>query len=214
MPQEPPEPTIGRLVVYLRFLRRALQEGQRTVSSAEIEKRTGISSGQVRKDLSYFGEFGKPGLGYAVEPLLDGLRQIMNLEQERRFVIVGAGNLGSALAGYGGFRESGFRLAAIFDNNYNKIGRKLWEHEILDIARLPEIIAEERVEIGLITTPAEAAQEVAVQMAQAGIKAILNFAPARIALPKPAVVRHVDLTRELEVLCYFLPRPERAGVEG
>jgi redox-sensing transcriptional repressor len=176
------------------------------MSSAQIGQRTGITSGQVRKDLSYFGEFGKPGLGYLLEPLLDRLRHILQLQEERRLVIVGAGNLGSALAGYGGFKESGFRVAAIFDDNYNKIGRRLWDYEILDVSRLPEVVAREQVEIGVITTPAEAAQEVANRMVEAGINVILNFAPARVQVPSPAVVRHVDLTRELEVLCFFLPR--------
>ncbi len=202
-----PEPTVLRLSVYLRCLRQADAEGLQTISSAEIEHRTGISAGQVRKDLSYFGEFGKPGLGYAVEPLLVRLSHIMQLDRPRKAVIVGAGNLGTALAGYQGFRRSIFSLVAVFDNNLSKIGRRLWDLEILDLEELPRVVREEKVEFGIITTPVEAAQQVAGLMAAGGVRAILNFVPTRIVPPPGVVVRHVDLTKELEVLCYYLPEP-------
>jgi len=203
-----PEPTVLRLSVYLRCLRQAQAEGLHTISSAGVEKRTGISAGQVRKDLSYFGEFGKPGLGYGVEALLARLSRIMQLDRPRKAVIVGAGNLGTALAGYQGFRSENFSVVAVFDNNLSKIGRRLWDLEISDVMELPRMAREQKVEIGIITTPAEAAQEVADLMAQGGIRAILNFAPTRIVSPPGTVVRNVDLTKELEVLCYYLPRLE------
>jgi len=199
-----PEPTIGRLALYLRSLRAALREGVETMSSADIEKRTGISSGQVRKDLSYFGEFGKPGMGYSVAPLVARLSHIMRLDREQGVLIVGAGNLGSALAGYG-FAQSSFRVAAIYDNNFNKIGRKVWDLEILDIQRMPEINRDMGVRLGIIATPAAAAQEAAAIMARSGVQAILNFAPVRFPAPEGTVVRNVDLTQELEILCYYLP---------
>jgi redox-sensing transcriptional repressor len=182
------------------------KEGLQTISSAEIEQRAGISSGQIRKDLSYFGEFGKPGLGYAVGPLLARLSKIMGLDREQKVIIVGAGNLGSALAGYMGFAESGFRPAAIFDNDPKKVGKKLWQREIMDVDRLASFNAEAGIEIGIITTPASSAQHVCDLMAQAGVKGILNFAPVRLKPPPGVVVRNVDLSQELEVLSYLLPR--------
>ncbi|UCH36403.1 MAG: redox-sensing transcriptional repressor Rex [Armatimonadota bacterium] len=205
MPGEAPEPTIARLALYLRCLRVAQRDGVETMSSADIEQSTGISSGQVRKDLSYFGEFGKPGMGYSVAPLVARLSHIMRLDREQPVLIVGAGNLGTALAGYANFAASSFRVAAIYDNNFNKIGRKVWELEILDVQRMTEINREMNVRLGIIATPAGAAREVADMMVRSGVKAILNFAPVRLAAPEGAVVRNVDLTQELEILSYFLP---------
>jgi redox-sensing transcriptional repressor len=203
-----PEPTIGRIALYLRCLRNAQFEGAETLSSADIEARTGISSGQVRKDLSYFGEFGKPGLGYAVTPLVNRLAGIMRLDREQQVMIVGAGNLGTALAGYTGFQKSDFKLAAIYDNNFSKIGRRVWDLEILDIERMEELNAEMDIHVGIITTPAGAAQYVADRMVASGVKVILNFAPTRISVPKGVIVRNVDLTQELQILCYYLPETE------
>ena len=205
MPGQAPEPTIARLALYLRGLRAALRDGVETMSSADIEAMTGVSSGQVRKDLSYFGEFGKPGMGYSVAPLVARLSHIMRLDREQPVLIVGAGNLGTALAGYAAFIESSFRVAAIYDNNFNKIGRKVWDLEILDVHHMPDLNREMKVRIGIIATSAEAAREVADIMARSGVKAILNFAPVRLAAPPGTVVRSVDLTQELEILCHFLP---------
>ncbi len=200
-----PEPTISRIALYLRCLRAAKSEGVATLSSADIEVRTGISSGQVRKDLSYFGEFGKPGLGYAVAPLIERLSRILRLDQPQRVMIVGAGNLGTALAGYTGFQESDFQLAAIYDNNFSKIGRRIWDLEIQDIERMAELNAEMGIRIGIITTPGSAAQYVADRMVASGVLVILNFAPARITIPPGITVRHMNLTQELQILCYYLP---------
>jgi len=207
-----PEPTIARIALLLRCLRIAREEGVTTLSSADIETRTGISSGQVRKDLSYFGEFGKPGLGYAVTSLIHRLSGIMRLDREQRVMIVGAGNLGTALAGYTGILHSDFHLVAIYDNNFSKIGRKIWDLEILDIEKMPTLNAEMDVRIGVITTPAAAAQEVADRMVASGVRVILNFAPARVNVPRDIVVRNVDLTQELQILCYYLPATE--GVDA
>ena len=206
-----PEPAVLRLSIYLRCLRRAKAEGITTLSSAGIEKRTGITAGQVRKDLSHFGEFGKPGLGYSVDSLTARLIQIMNLNEAHKVVIAGAGNLGAALAGYQGFRSGAFSLAAVFDNDPVKIGRRLWDLEIIDISEMPKFCREKNVEIGIITTPANAAQEIADIMAEGGIRAILNFSPTRILGQKGVSVRNVDLTKELEVLCFNLPASKPAG---
>lgn len=209
-----PEPTLSRLSLYLRSLRRLVKEGVRTISSAVMERRCGVSAVQIRKDLSYFGEFGRPGIGYDVQHLLSRLTEIMNLDRQHRVVIVGAGNLGSALAGYSGFVLSPFQVVGIFDNNFNKIGRRLWNLEILDVHRLPEVNRELRANLGLIAVPAEAAQEAADLLIEAGIRALLNFAPRMIEVPSEVAIRYVDLTRELEVLCFYLDTHPTQGKTG
>jgi len=201
-----PEPTIQRLSIYLRCLRQAKREGLKTLSSSGLQERSGVPAGQIRKDLSYFGDFGRPGIGYCVESTLERLSQIMHLDRQRKVVIVGAGNLGAALAGYQGLQNDNFRLVGVFDNNYSKIGRPLWHLQIQDITELGDTVRREGVDIGIITTPAAPAQQVAEQMAQAGIKSILNFAPTRILSPPSTVVRNVDLIKELEVICYYLSK--------
>ncbi len=220
LPQPPeriPQPTLTRLSLYLRCLRELASQGVKTISSAKLEARCGIVSAQIRKDLSYFGEFGKPGFGYDVQHLLARLTEIMQLDREHRVIIIGAGNLGSALVGYAGFRQSPFRIVGIFDNNPNKIGRRLWDLEILDVDRLPEMNRALRADLGVITVPAPAAQEAAELLAASGVRGILNFAPALVKVctspewfwelveaPSGVALRNVDLTRELEVLCYHL----------
>ncbi len=201
-----PEPTLARLTRYLRCLRRLSDEGIQTISSKQLEARLGVLSAQIRKDLSYFGEFGKPGVGYNVQHLLERLSEVMQLDREHRAVIAGAGNLGSALAGYAGFAKSPFRIVGMFDNNFSKIGRLLWNLEIQDIHELPRINQTLGATIGILTVPANAAQEVADIMVDAGIRAILNFAPAHIHVPCHIAARDVDLLRELEILSYYLDR--------
>ena len=210
-----PEPTLARLSLYLRCLRHLAAEGVQTVSSAAIETHLGIPSTQVRKDLSHFGEFGRPGIGYGVQQLLERLTEIMQLDREQRAVIVGAGNLGSALLGYGAFANSPFRIVGIFDNNFSKIGRPLWNLEIQDVHRLPELNRELGADIGIVAVPASAAQEAADLLVTAGICAILNFAPAIINVPKDITVRDVDMTRELEILSFHIKRtaPPSADAE-
>jgi len=203
-----PDPTVSRLSLYLRCLRQLATEGVRTVSSAQMEARLGITSAQIRKDLSHFGELGRPGIGYDVEHLLGRLTEIMQLDREQRAIIVGAGNLGAALVRYWGFSDTPFRIVGIFDNNFSKIGRMLWNLEIQDIHRLPEINETLRATIGLITAPAEAAQEVVGVMISSGIRGILNFAPTVVTVPPGVALRTVDLTRELEILSYLVKRVE------
>ena len=201
-----PEPSLSRLSLYLRCLRRLVKDGVKTISSAEMERRCGVTATQIRKDLSYFGEFGRPGVGYEVQHLLARLTEIMHLDRQHRVVIMGAGNLGSALAGYSGFVLSPFRVVGVFDNNLAKIGRTLWDLEILDANHLPQINQELKANIGLIAVPADAAQEAADLLVKGGVRAILNFAPRMIQVPSDVAVRNVDVTRELEVLCYYLDR--------
>ncbi len=208
-----PEPTLARLSRYLRCLRELSAQGVRTISSAQMESRLGVLSAQIRKDLSYFGEFGKPGIGYDVQHLLGRLTEIMQLDREQRAVIIGAGNLGAALVGYTGFGRSPFRIVGIFDNNFSKIGRMLWNLEIRDIQTLAQVNEELQATIGIIAVPAEAAQEAANALVEAGIRAILNFAPAQITASSCIVVRNVDFLRELEILSYHLDRLPPCGEE-
>jgi redox-sensing transcriptional repressor len=202
---------VARLSLYLRCLRQLAGEGVKTVSSADMEAHSGIVPAQIRKDLSYFGEFGRPGVGYDVQHLLTRLTEIMRLDREQRCLIVGAGNLGTALVGYAGFSHPPFSIVGVFDNNLNKIGRLLWDHEILDVHKLPEINQGLRANIGVLTVPAEAAQEAADILIKGGIRAILNFAPAHINVPPDVAVRNVDFTRELEILSYHLHRAARSA---
>jgi len=200
-----PEATVARLSEYLRCMRRLEADGQEITSSAEIERLTGINAAQFRKDLSYFGEFGRPGLGYNVRHLRKMLSRIMGLERKLRAVVIGAGNLGSSLLGYPGFRSHGFLLEGIFDNDPNKIGRTVWSRKIQDIADFEAFVRERNVSIAIIAVPAASAQRVAKLAVAAGIKAILNFAPVKIVVGEDVAVRNVDLTRELEILAYYLP---------
>jgi redox-sensing transcriptional repressor len=205
-----PQPTINRLAIYIRALKAASDEGTETISSADLERLTGVSSDQIRKDLSYFGEFGKPGTGYAVIALLGGLLKIMGLHRRQSALIVGAGNLGTALSHYPGFVQWGFRIAAVYDNDPAKVGTRISGLEVYDIADMIDRNREERIEIGIIATPAEAAQEVADIMVRAGARSILNFAPVRLEVPADITVRNVDVTLELQVLSYLRADKDRS----
>jgi redox-sensing transcriptional repressor len=204
-----PEATIIRLSVYSRFLAQAERLGVITVSSGDIASGVGVSSAQVRKDLAYFGEFGTRGVGYNVSELYRHTKKILGLNNEWSVVIVGAGKLGSALAAYGGFRERGFCVEAIFDNDPDRIGKKVEGLEVLPIERLQAFLADSPAEIGVIAVPAAGAQEVCDQLVSAGIKAILNFAPRVITVPDDVVLRNVDLSVNLEILTFNLYQQRR-----
>jgi redox-sensing transcriptional repressor len=199
-----PAPTLERLATYLTSLADLRSRGTTTISSTDMEERTGINAAQFRKDLSYFGEFGRPGIGYDVEELQKRIARILKLEQARKVILVGAGNLGSALVGYPGLRAQNFHIVGVFDNNYNKIGRQLWDMYIQDIANLKEANKDLEARIGIIAVPAVAAQDVANLLIEADIRAILNFAPTPLKLPKGIAIRNVDFVLELAVLSYHL----------
>ncbi len=196
-----PDPTLLRLCRYLRILERT-DDG--TISSAEIAEAAGVNAAQVRKDLSFFGEFGQPGVGYHPKDLLASLKLMMGLDEELEVVVVGAGALGSALINYPGFENRGFRVVAVFDNNPAKVGHRLRGYEVMAFDRLGEIIADHDVSLAIISVPRVSAQEVAVALIEAGIKGILNFAPVNLKVPEGVVVRSVDLTLQLETLAYYL----------
>ncbi len=203
-PSQIPEPTIVRLTVYARCLGELVKKRVSVVSSEELANNAGVNAAQVRKDLSFLGSFGRRGVGYDVNHLLNRISVCLGLSKERSVVIVGAGKLGSALLGYGGFREKGFKAIAAFDTDSRKIGTNIGNIEILDFNQMDSIIQKSDVSIGIITVPAADAQDVADRLVKAGIMSILNFAPITIKVPNHIVIRQVDLSSELEVLSHYL----------
>ncbi|MFN7017955.1 MAG: redox-sensing transcriptional repressor Rex [Fimbriimonadales bacterium] len=199
-----PIPTLERLAIYLRVLLDALEAGIQTLSSQEMEQHSGISAAQFRKDLSYFGEFGKPGVGYSVPALIQCIEKILRLDKEQPILLVGAGNIGSALVGYPNFRTHRLRIAAVFDNNFVKIGRPFGNLIIEDIARVKEVNASIGARLGIIAVPAPTAQEVADLLVEAGVRGILNFAPTILRVPPHVHVRNVSIVQELAVLSYHV----------
>jgi redox-sensing transcriptional repressor len=198
------ESTVRRLSVYLRFLEESASRGLTTISSEELARRGGTTSAQVRKDLSFFGSFGKRGMGYAVPELTASLRDILGLRREWRVIIIGAGKIGTALAQYRGFRQRGFIVSAVYDHDARKIGSK-WESLVVrDIEQLEKDIAREHPEIAVLAIPGEDAQGAADRLVRAGIKAILNFAPTQIQTPPDVTVRNVNMAMELEGLSFAL----------
>jgi len=197
-----PVPTLERLAIYLRVLLDAHESGIEQISSQEMEQHSGISAAQFRKDLSYFGEFGKPGVGYSVAGLITCIERILRLDEEQPVLLVGAGNLGSALVGYPNFKAHRLKIAAVFDNNFIKIGRPFGDLIIEDIARICEVNARIGARLGIIAVPAHAAQEVADALVAAGARGILNFAPTILRVPPYVHVRNVSFLQELAVLSY------------
>lgn len=200
-----PNPTLERLATYFTILSELKSRCVDTISSAEVEERTGINAAQFRKDLSYFGEFGRPGIGYKINDLHARIAHILKLENTQPVLLVGAGNLGSALVGYPSLRAENFRIVAAFDNNYNKIGRQLWHLTIRDASHLIDDNKTIAAKLAIIAVPAGAAQQVAELLVKSGVKNILNFAPAVLRLPPDVIVRNVDFVQELAVLSFYLP---------
>lgn len=196
--------TVRRLSAYLRFLEDFENRGLSTISSDELAKRGGTTSAQVRKDLSFFGSFGKRGLGYSVPELAGRLREILGLGKEWRVIIVGAGKIGAALAQYRGFRQRGFNILAAYDINPDKVGRKLEEIPVKDIGELERDIQREKPDIVVLTVPGDAAQKVVDRVVKAGVKAILNFAPTQLQAPPDVAVKTVNMAMELEGLSFAL----------
>ena len=198
------ESTVRRLSLYLRFLEEFEEQGIGTVSSDALALRGGTTSAQVRKDLSFFGSFGKRGLGYAVPELAGRLREILGLGRDYQVVLLGAGKIGSALVQYRGFQKRGFEIVGIFDVDPAKIGKQWNGLTVSDINRLESQLAGQAIDIGVLVTPAEVAQELADRLVKLGIKAILNFAPVQLSVPDDVSVKNVNLALELEALSYAL----------
>lgn len=202
---EIPDIVIGRLPIYLRALTRMAEEGNKaTTSSHELGRRLGISSAQIRKDLSHFGEFGKQGTGYHINYLIDQLRHILNLEQEWPVVLVGAGHIGHALANYPGFRPRGFSIRWIFDSDPAKVGEVINGLPVQKMSKLKGVIMRENVRVAVLAVPISAAQETADFLIEAGIKAILSYAPINLNVPEGVQVRYSDPVIQLQRMTFYL----------
>jgi len=199
-----PDIIISRLPVYLRALQHMADNGLKTTSSQELGEHVGISAAQIRKDISQFGEFGKQGTGYSIEYLLDKLREILKVDRRWDVIIVGAGDIGHALARYQGFANRGFNVVMIFDKDKTKVGQKIGDFTIEDINNLVEKVKAAEIKIAMLTLPAPAAQEVADKLVQAGVKAILNYAPINLNVPKNVKVQYIDPATHLQRMTYYL----------
>lgn len=201
--------TVRRLSIYLRFLEGSAQRDLSTVSSAELARHGGTTSAQVRKDLSFFGSFGKRGLGYAVPELTNSIRDILGLGREWNVIIVGAGKIGTALAQYHGFRPRGFHVVGVYDTDLAKVGTR-WDGIVVrDFSLVTADLATQAVDIAVLAVPADGAQDAARRLVDAGVKAILNFAPTQLQVPPDVAVRSVNMAMELEGLSYELSSRSR-----
>ncbi|MFW5984713.1 MAG: redox-sensing transcriptional repressor Rex [Halanaerobiaceae bacterium] len=205
-----PEATIERLPLYYRYLDKlATFEDVEVVSSKDLGGKLGIASTQVRKDLSYFGEFGRRGVGYDVQELKRSLGKILGVDKTWKAVLVGAGNMGRALVNYEGFRKMGLDISYVLDNDLNKIGNKVGGQPVKSIKNVSEFVAKDNIKVGIITVPSGSAQEVADKLVEAGVKAIWNFAPTRLYVPEEVSVRNEDLAVGIVSLIYHLSGKEK-----
>lgn len=200
-----PDIVIGRLPIYLRALNRLAQEGREITSSHELGQRLGISSAQIRKDLSHFGGFGKQGTGYQIEYLREKLRQVLRVNQEWEIVLIGAGDLGSAIAHYKGFADRGFHICCVFDADPQKIGKQIGEFTVRDVKEISDVIRERGIRMAMIAVPAEYAQTVADVVIEAGVRGILNYAPINLNVPPDVRVQYIDPIVHLQRMTYYLP---------
>ncbi|MEF8726248.1 MAG: redox-sensing transcriptional repressor Rex [Candidatus Bipolaricaulota bacterium] len=199
-----PKETIDRLPLYLRCLEKLIEDGEKNISSKKFSNKLNLNSAQVRKDLSYFGDFGTRGVGYSTQNLATKIREILNLDQKWKMALAGVGNIGSALLTYTGFDERVFEISMAFDQNPQLIGEEINGVKVEDVSRMEERIGEEDVKLGIIAVPASSAQEVADKMGKGGVKGVLNFAPTLLDMPEEVELAQVDITRELEQLVYYL----------
>jgi redox-sensing transcriptional repressor len=206
-----PEATVARLPVYLRALNALADEGEETVSSEGLAASAGVNSAKLRKDLSHLGSYGTRGVGYEVALLIDHISLALGLSQRWAVALVGVGNLGHALAGYAGFASRGFRIAALLDADHARVGEEISGLHVRHIGELDRVVADEGISIGVIATPAPAAQLVCDQLVAAGVTSILNFAPCVLTVPDGVDVRKVDLSIELQILSFH---EHRKAVEG
>ncbi|MGD8806304.1 MAG: redox-sensing transcriptional repressor Rex [Chloroflexota bacterium] len=199
-----PDIVIGRLPIYLRALTHMQAEDKVTTSSHELGQRLGISSAQIRKDLSHFGEFGKQGTGYNIKYLTEQLRHILHLDRDWPVVLVGAGFLGHALASYQGFKYRGFQIKWIFDNDPEIVGRDMGGLIVRDISELESLVAREGVRVAILAVPASAAQDICDLLVAVGIKSILSYAPINLVAPPSVQVRYSDPVVQLQQMTYYL----------
>jgi redox-sensing transcriptional repressor len=197
-----PKAVVSRLSLYLRELQHLIRDGRETTSSSQLGQMLGFSDAQVRKDLAYFGHFGHPGVGYRCDELVLAIRKIMGTDRDWPVAMVGTGNLGSALLGYKGFSNQGFRIVGAFDIDAGKVGGTILGVPIYHIDQLPEIVTEHNIKLGMVAVPAGVAQQVADRLVAAGVEGIVNFAPVTLVLPPHVSQVGVDLAIELEQLCF------------
>jgi len=211
-----PRPAARRLSLYLRELTSRLQQGEQTVSSKALGLTLGLTDAQVRKDLALFGQFGHPGRGYAISDLIDSLRKIMGRDRAWRACVVGAGNIGRALASYDRFRAEGFEIAALFDDSPGLAGKSVGGLKVQPMSELAKVVAAERITLGIIAVPRDAAQQVSDALVAAGVRGILNFAPRRIEVREGISIVSVDFTVALEQLAFQLVfgRDDAEGLDG
>lgn len=199
-----PAIVIGRLPLYLRALTQLSSEGRRVTSSQELSEKLGFSSAQIRKDLSYFGEFGKQGTGYEIEYLEKSLREILQVHHVWDMVLIGAGDLGHALANYNGFEARGFRIVAIFDASPGKIGTQMADWRVQPMEEVRDTLRERKIHVAIIAVPAASAQAVADELVEGGVQAILNYAPTTLSVPPKVKVYHIDPVAGLQSMTYYL----------
>lgn len=209
-----PEATVARLPEYLRALHHLAESGHETVSSDALAGAAGVNSAKLRKDLSHLGSYGTRGVGYDVELLVGQIESVLGLTQRRAVALIGVGNLGHALAGYGGFASRGFRIAALIDADPSRVGEHINGQLVRHMDELDQIMAEHHINIAVIATPAHAAQAVANRLVEAGVTSILNFAPVVLAVPEGVDVRKVDLAVELQILSFHEHRKASASANG
>lgn len=205
---EIPRPTLSRLPIYYRWLLRAIEEGKSVISSQQLGASSGIPAAQVRKDLSHLGELGQAGVGYDTRKVAAVLRDLLGLWHEKQAVVVGAGNLGRALAGYPGFERFGLRIVALFDNDPAKIGKEIAGKRVFPMKRLADVVERLQVRMGIVTVPAEQAQAVVDQMVGAGITVVWNFAPTHLQVPSSVLLENEDLAARLATISYHMKRRE------
>lgn len=199
-----PDIVIGRLPIYLRALSHMIQEGREYTSSHELGERLGISSAQIRKDLSHFGEFGKQGTGYNLVYLYEQIRHILQVDKQWPMAVIGLGDLGRAIAHYRGFAARGFKVTALFDNDSGRIGEQVGDLVVMSTDQMEEEIRRQGIQVAMISVPAEAAQKVANQLVAAGVRAILNYAPITLAVPPGVHVQYIDPAVHLQHMTFYL----------
>jgi redox-sensing transcriptional repressor len=205
-----PDATVARLAVYLRVLTGLGEDATTTVSSEELAAATGVNSAKLRKDLSFLGSYGIRGVGYDVATLAEQIARVLGLTVHRNVALVGVGNLGQALAGYAGFASRGFRIAALIDADPGRVGTTVHGVTVRDLTDLEHVVADEKITIAVLTTPAPVAQEVCDRLVAAGVTSILNFAPVVLSVPHHVDVRKVDLAAELQILSFHENRKNGA----
>ncbi|HKJ26721.1 MAG TPA: redox-sensing transcriptional repressor Rex [Anaerolineales bacterium] len=205
MTQKPiPDIVIGRLPIYLRALTRMLQAGRQVTSSQELGERLGMSAAQIRKDLSQFGEFGKQGTGYNIEFLAKKLQEILKIDRVWKVAVVGAGDVGHALANYNGFAHRGFQITHIFDNDSKIVGSNFNGFTVQSISDMQKIIQKEEIKVAMLAVPAEVAQDVVDLLVECGVHAILNYAPVNLTVPQDVRVQYIDPAVHLQNMTYYL----------